>query len=508
MSIGSRTFKFVTICILAIVGLNTANANEIDLSKANEYLRKVDNTLVNSPKNYRILNGIHSELEKLNYKAEKCVQDETKQLGNIDAMEKQTGLNNEELNGSDEDVKYITKKKKKHALKLSQCRLFVFKSQDKIHELQVIMHDIHNSPSLSINEKIITLINDKQSALSTFAFLIIFMVSMYTGYWFFLREKITTLHLTRVNKLFEVKLLKFSLWILFGGWMIIFLSQWWDISSLALKKTQDFLVNGMVVYGVNIIPLRLLIAVLLFSIIQIIGKYIAMRVSNQAKFEDEAETQIVIDSLIKYVVFAIALMCAMLVTGVDFTGLAIVAGALSVGIGFGLQNIVNNFLSGLILLIEKPIRLGDRIMINGIEGYVADINIRTTRIISFLKEEIIIPNSDLISNPVTNFVLHNVLSKMTCRVSVTYDNDINLVMKTLLDIAEKHQDVLKDLENKPTVVLLELKEGSMVFELGCIVKHIDQKYHITSEINIMIVHAFKTNNVKMALPQLEVHNLS
>lgn len=495
-------FNVKCIYILCILFASPAFAVDFDLAKANEYMQKVDVSLGQDQKSYIKYKEMYSQLEKYNFQAEQCIQEETKKLNNISTLEQDTGLQGVDTNT--EDVQYIAKKKKTHTWRLSQCRLYVFKSQDTMYDLQDKINSLTESRSLTAKEKILEILTYERILTNSFVILAIFIGASVIAYMF-LRNKIRSMHVVRVTRMYELRLLKYTLFILIGGWITFLILEWLNWPSLLLQKTQNFLINGTSLYGINIVPLRLIVAIIVFCVLQIVGKYTAMRFANQAKFDDESETNIVIGSLLKYIVLAIAALVALLVAGVDFTGLAIVAGALSVGIGFGLQNIVNNFVSGLILLIEKPIRPGDRIMVKGIEGYVEEISIRSTRMVSFLKEEIIFPNSDIISNPITNYVLHTTASRLTVRVTVKYENNIKLVMQTLVDIASQHPDVLKDAANKPTAVLIELKENGMIFELGCVVKHVDKKYTVGSEINTMIVNVFKDKNIHMSYPQLEVH---
>jgi len=345
-----------------------------------------------------------------------------------------------------------------------------------------------------------------QGALLTIGLLLLFMLIVYVGNSLFMQEKMLKgILIAKKHKFFELKLLKFSLYAIIGSWFLLLLLEWWGVPVAIVNKIKVLLLNGETVYGIKIIPMRLLIGLLVFSTIQIVGTYLAVNISKQHKFDGETETQVVIGSLITYLVFALALICALLVSGVDFTGLAIVAGALSVGIGLGMQNIVNNFVCGLILLIEKPIKPGDRILVKGTEGFVKKISIRSTRIVTLLKEDVIIPNSDLITNPIVNYVFNDTLSKLKCTVGVAYDSNVDLVKETLLNVALKHHDVLNDPLNHPSVVLYEFGPSTMVFELLCVVNDVNKKYNIASEINMMIVKAFRDNGIVMSFPQLDVH---
>jgi Small-conductance mechanosensitive channel len=307
------------------------------------------------------------------------------------------------------------------------------------------------------------------------------------------------------KKFIEFTLLKISLYVLLAVWFTLLLLEWWGVPLVALNSVKSFILDGRSIYSIRIIPMQLIIALIVFSLIQMSWKYTLLYLAKVHKFDPEADSQVIITSLLSYVVLAIAVLCALSVSGVDFTGLAIIAGALAIGIGLGLQNIVNNFVSGIILLIEQPIRPGDRVLIQGKEGFVKKISFRYTRILTLAREDVIIPNSDVMSNPIVNFMFSDKLSKFKCTVGVAYDSDLDLVKQTLLHVAAQHADVLQDTMNKPMVYMKEFGESNLCFELECVVPDINIRYRVLSDLNFMIVKAFKANNIIMAYPQREVH---
>src|SRR3990167_8743030 len=170
-------------------------------------------------------------------------------------------------------------------------------------------------------------------------------------------------------------------------------------------------------------PTRILTGIIFFCLIYLSARALSNQLGHQEKFDEEEETQVAVASILTYLGFALALIAGLLISGFNFTGLAIIAGALSVGIGLGLQSIVNNFVSGLILLIEKPIKPGDRINLDGIEGFVKKIRLRSTHIISPADEDIIVPNSDLITHQVINYVYSNKQLFIDCDVNVPLGSD-------------------------------------------------------------------------------------
>ncbi len=345
-----------------------------------------------------------------------------------------------------------------------------------------------------------------QGVLLTIGTLILFVSLVYLGNLVLDQDKIhNSIMLGRKYNFIEFKLFKFSLYALLAVWLILTLLEWWGVSLAVLDNFRNLLIDGGTIYGLKIIPLRLIIALMAFSVIQMAWKYALLYMSKVHKFDIDGDAQVVITSLLSYIVLALAILCGLIVSGVNFTGLAIVAGALSVGIGLGLQNVVNNFVSGIILLIEKPIKPGDRVMIKGQEGFVKKISFRYTRIVTPLKEDVIFPNSDLISSPIINYVFNDKLAKIKCTVAVAYGTNVDLVKETLLNVALQHKNVLRDPLNQSMVYLREFGESNMIFDLYCVVHDVNEKYAIASDLNSMIVKAFAANNIQMSYPQLDVH---
>ena len=188
--------------------------------------------------------------------------------------------------------------------------------------------------------------------------------------------------------------------------------------------------------------------------------------------------------------------------GVNATSLAVIFGALSIGIGFGLQNIFNNFISGLILLFERPIQVGDYIEVGGLWAEVKQINVRATVVQTFDNASVIIPNSELISQQVTNWSFKDKRMRRNLEIGVAYGSDIDLVKKTLLDIARNTRGVLK--YPRPEVLFIDHADSALIFRLRIWVD-VDDFWTVASEIRFDIDRRFRELAIEIAFPQRDLH---
>lgn len=206
-----------------------------------------------------------------------------------------------------------------------------------------------------------------------------------------------------------------------------------------------------------------------------------------------------------YLIWAIGLFLSLRMVGVSSTSLTVVFGALSIGLGFGLQNIFNNFISGIILLFERPIQVGDAVEINGVWGVVQKINIRSTLVQTYDNASLIIPNSEFISNKVTNWSFKDHRIRRVITIGVAYGSDTALVSATLAEIAENTQKVLKTPE--PDVLFSDFGDSALIFKLR-VWTLVDHMIKVETHIRFEIERLFRERHIEIPFPQHDVHIIS
>ena len=277
-----------------------------------------------------------------------------------------------------------------------------------------------------------------------------------------------------------------------GRWEVAAADLYEAIKGVTLGiRVGDFTISFGAVFG----------AIALFLIVvgltRLLQWWLEKEVMPHTAFEPSLQLSIV--TILGYVGFIIAIVVALGELGIDPQKIALVAGALSVGIGFGLQSIVSNFVSGLILLAERPIRIGDQIVVKGDEGFVRRISVRATEIETFDRASVIIPNSELITGVVKNWTHANTLGRLNIRVAVSYECDPDTVMEILAASLAQHPGVLK--EPAPAIQLTEFAASGLLFDVFCVVPNLGERGRIKSEIQIAILRRFRAAGIDMTPTQ-------
>ncbi len=209
-----------------------------------------------------------------------------------------------------------------------------------------------------------------------------------------------------------------------------------------------------------------------------------------------------ISLVIRYFIIASGIILALSSLGVDLSKFNLMAGALGLGIGFGLQNVISNFVSGLILVFERPILVGDTIEVNNLMGTVNRIGVRSSNISTFDGAEVVVPNSNLISNDLINWTLSSNIKRVEVLVGVSYGTDLNEVLKLLLEVVNESDLVLKD--PKPQALFSEFGDSSLNFRLRFWVPF-EMGLQSKSDISVAVYNKFKENNIEIPFPQRDVH---
>lgn len=210
-----------------------------------------------------------------------------------------------------------------------------------------------------------------------------------------------------------------------------------------------------------------------------------------------------IRKVIGYFGIAIAAMIAVSAAGFDLSSLALVAGALSLGIGFGLQTIVSNFVSGLILLAERPFKAGDWVETTSVQGIVKEISVRATEIETFSRKSVIVPNSELVNGAVGNWTHRNSIGRVDVLIGVSYDNSPKKIMDLLLEIADENPNLLKIPE--PSVEFVDFGASSLDFSLRGFLADISNGFNVRNELRVAIYDRLKADGIEIPYPHQEVY---
>ena len=275
---------------------------------------------------------------------------------------------------------------------------------------------------------------------------------------------------------------------------------WTDVGNWTHKALFGFDFGGLHI-SLSAIFMALLLFLLGVFLTRLFQNWLDRKILSKSRSQTGAEDSI--KTAVGYLGIVISALIALSYTGIGFGNIAIVAGALSLGIGFGLQSIVNNFVSGLILLAERPIKVGDWIGVAGEEGNVRRISVRSTEIETFDRTHIIIPNSELISGKVKNWTLRGPLGRVTINIGISYDADPDEVHDLLLSVTKQHPAVLDYPE--PYVVLVDFGDSSLDFSIRAYLSDITNSLKVRSQLRFAILRALRKARIEIPFPQSDIH---
>jgi len=269
-----------------------------------------------------------------------------------------------------------------------------------------------------------------------------------------------------------------------------------EIARFGIRAVEGIKI-GTVTISLSDIALAILVFVVAMAATRMVQRLLAERLFPRTRLDPSLQQSII--GGLGFVGIVVAASLAIATAGVDLTNIALIAGALSLGIGFGLQNVVNNFVSGLILLFERPVKVGDWVVIGANEGFVKRINVRATELETSELASVIIPNAEILSGPVKNWTLKDRQGRLEVAVGVEYDADPELVRSILLELAHAHPKVLAYPE--PFVLFTAFGASSMDFSLRCFTDDILARGNIASDLRFAIHARFKAEGLTIPYPQ-------
>jgi potassium-dependent mechanosensitive channel len=279
----------------------------------------------------------------------------------------------------------------------------------------------------------------------------------------------------------------------------------WGIAESPIATWQRIIGAGFRVGPVEVTVGRILIAMLVLYGAVLLSGLARTVVTADVERRQEGDRGLSesISRLVHYAIITLGVVLALAAMGVELQNFAIVAGALGIGVGFGLQNVVNNFASGLILLFERPVRVGDTVVVDDVWGTIQKIGLRSTVMVTLDQSEMIVPNADLVSEKVTNWTLSNPTARIILPVGVAYGSPIGDVLTILVESAFAHEAVLK--EPPPEALFTGFGDSSLDFELRVWVGNIRRRLQVRSTVLTEVERRLAEAGIEIPFPQRDLH---
>lgn len=278
------------------------------------------------------------------------------------------------------------------------------------------------------------------------------------------------------------------------------------------------LMKRLITYSIPIGQTRLgvisiAMAVIVVGVSALLARYLKVVLRDRVlpPFHLPVNAEFLFLRFVQLIVIAFGVLVAVNLIGFNMNSVLVALGGLSIGIGFGLQNIASNFVSGIIMVFERPIKIDDRVTVGGTYGVVKAINMRSTVVTTPEDIDIIIPNSKFISETVTNLTHDNTRTRIKVPVGVSYESDEDLVKKVLLEVANSHPDIIKEMNPDlpdvvpPFVRFIRFGDSSLDFEILAWIPDVMYRLEIISDLHFMIRKKFREHGIVIAFPQRDVH---
>jgi small-conductance mechanosensitive channel len=254
---------------------------------------------------------------------------------------------------------------------------------------------------------------------------------------------------------------------------------------------------------ISLVAIATFIGVLVLTAVvnRLVGRFLRQHIFTYFDWDEGIRHAVL--AVVKYLILFSGIALGLEFIGIGLSALALFAGVIGIGIGFGLQNVASNFIAGLIILFERPIKKGDVVDAAGLEGRVEEIKARSTTLVTRDKVSVIVPNSEFIGKSVVNLSHGSPEIRLHVPVGVAYGTDVDLVVRVLKQVADSHADVLKN--PAPSVRLTSFGDSALAFQLLVWTVNIDDKGKIVSDLNFGIHSAFKKHDIEIPFPQSDVH---